>query len=52
MKSLFLFSLLVLSSCQTATKLPSCSGPVFPLNVGRWQPTPVDLEFRPPSAQR
>lgn len=52
MKSLFLFSLLVLAGCQTTTKLPACSGPVFPLNVGRWQPAPADLEFQPPRAQR
>lgn len=49
MRLSLLIALLFLSACQTSTRLPNCSGPVFPLNVGRWQPAPGDLT--PPASE-
>ncbi|MBY5827835.1 type IV secretion system lipoprotein VirB7 [Rhizobium leguminosarum] len=43
MRLSLLFALLLLSACQTNGELPRCSGPIFPLNIGRWQPAPGDL---------
>lgn len=43
MRLCLLVTLVFLSACQTSGKLPSCKGPIFPLNVGRWQPAPGDL---------
>ncbi|WP_413228990.1 type IV secretion system lipoprotein VirB7 [Agrobacterium larrymoorei] len=31
-------------SCQTHDRLAACKGPIFPLNVGRWQPAQTDLQ--------
>ncbi|GAJ95570.1 MULTISPECIES: type IV secretion system lipoprotein VirB7 [Rhizobium] len=45
MKYCLLCMVLALSGCQTNDKLASCKGPIFPLNVGRWQPTPSDLQL-------
>ncbi|MBP2238885.1 type IV secretion system protein VirB7 [Sinorhizobium kostiense] len=44
MKYCLLLLTLTLAACQTTDKLATCKGPVFPLNVGRWQPTPSDLQ--------
>ncbi|RZS76866.1 type IV secretion system protein VirB7 [Phyllobacterium myrsinacearum] len=43
MRFCLLIAVLCLSACQTSGKLPTCSGPIFPLNVGHWQPAPGDL---------
>ncbi|QTG17168.1 type IV secretion system lipoprotein VirB7 (plasmid) [Agrobacterium tumefaciens] len=45
MKYCLLCLALALSGCQTNNKLASSRGPIFPLNVGRWQPTPSDLQL-------
>ncbi|MGI8398249.1 type IV secretion system lipoprotein VirB7 (plasmid) [Agrobacterium deltaense] len=45
MKYFLLFLILGLASCQTSDQLATCKGPVFPLNVGRWQPVQSDLQF-------
>nr|WP_249812605.1 type IV secretion system lipoprotein VirB7 [Bradyrhizobium sp. 141] len=37
---------LALGACQSTERLASCEGPVFPLNVDRWQPTQSDLQLR------
>ncbi|WP_370647649.1 type IV secretion system lipoprotein VirB7 [Agrobacterium sp. S7/73] len=34
-----------LASCQTNDRLATCKGPIFPLNVGRWQPAQSDLQL-------
>ncbi|MBO9136610.1 type IV secretion system lipoprotein VirB7 (plasmid) [Rhizobium sp. B230/85] len=44
MKYFLVILSLCLASCQTNDKLASCSGPIFPLNTGRWQPSPADLK--------
>ncbi|MBO9102329.1 MULTISPECIES: type IV secretion system lipoprotein VirB7 [Rhizobium] len=44
MKYCLLCLALALTGCQTNDKLASCKGPIFPLNVGRWQPLPSDLQ--------
>ncbi|MDK1390001.1 type IV secretion system lipoprotein VirB7 [Sinorhizobium sp. 7-81] len=44
MKYCLLFLILTLAACQTTDKLAACGGPIFPLNVGHWQPTPTDLQ--------
>ncbi|ABC92917.1 MULTISPECIES: type IV secretion system lipoprotein VirB7 [Rhizobium] len=43
MKYCLLCLAIVLTGCQTNDKPASCKGPIFPLNVGRWQPAPSDL---------
>ncbi|CUX71569.1 MULTISPECIES: type IV secretion system lipoprotein VirB7 [Agrobacterium] len=45
MKYCLLCLVVALSGCQTNDTLASCKGPIFPLNVGRWQPTPSDLQL-------
>ncbi|WFU92138.1 type IV secretion system lipoprotein VirB7 (plasmid) [Rhizobium sp. CC1099] len=44
MKYCLLFLILTLAACQTTDKPATCSGPIFPLNVGYWQSTPTDLQ--------
>lgn len=36
--------LLLLAACAEPRQAPSCSGPIFPLNVGLWQPGAEDLQ--------
>lgn len=38
MKYCLLLLTLALGACQSTERLASCEGPVFPLNVDRWQP--------------
>ncbi|MCZ4093207.1 MULTISPECIES: type IV secretion system lipoprotein VirB7 [Sinorhizobium] len=44
MKYCLLLLILTLAACQTTGKPAACKGPIFPLNVGRWQPAPSDLQ--------
>ncbi|MCP3468663.1 type IV secretion system lipoprotein VirB7 [Bradyrhizobium sp. CCGUVB23] len=46
MKYCLLTLTLALAACQSPERLASCEGPVFPLNVDRWQPTQSDLHVR------
>lgn len=44
MKILLLLALAALSACSNGDEtLATCTGPVFALNAGRWQPRPADL---------
>nr|ABD75148.1 type IV secretion protein VirB7 [Sinorhizobium saheli] len=44
MKYCLLLLALTLAACQTTDKTATRMGPVFPMNVGHWQPTPSDLQ--------
>ncbi|KAA3509390.1 type IV secretion system lipoprotein VirB7 [Agrobacterium vitis] len=44
MRYCLLFLILGLASCQSHDQLASPKGPIFPLNVGRWQPAQPDLQ--------
>ena len=43
MRRLVLLALLALAACNEVEPPPSCHGDIFPLNTGRWNPTPADL---------
>ena len=38
----------VLAACSSPDPLAVASGPLYPLNVGYWHPTPQDLSAPPP----
>ena len=48
MRLLVLITLLGLSACGEGEPLPTCTGPIFALNTGRWQPIPADLQMPKP----
>jgi len=40
---LIAIAVILLAACSSKEKLATARGPVFPLNVGRWQPTEAEL---------
>ena len=47
MKFIVVLALLSLAACGHDEPLPSCSGPIFQLNTGRWTATAADLRTPP-----
>lgn len=45
---LFALAVSALSACSNPDPLAVASGPVYPLNMGYWRPTPQDLSAPPP----
>ncbi len=37
--------LLALAGCSAADELATCKGAAFPLNTGRWDAAPADLQL-------
>jgi len=42
----------LLAACTDSDPLAVASGPLFPLNIGQWQPTPQELAAVPVIADR
>lgn len=45
---LFVLAVSGLSACSHPDPLAVASGPLYPLNVGYWHPTPQDVSAPPP----